>query len=239
LYLALQPAGGVSRDTILATFWGEVDLEQATDRLNTALSRLRTLLARALPDLPSDVVRLERDGICHLDATLVWSDAQEFLARREATRRQPPADAAATLEQVRELYRGEVFRQPAYAWLDEPGEDALTLRESFEETYALLSERLARLYTDLGQPAKAAPLYRELLRREPAIQQLAPALYRCYQALGDREGLLRAHQELDAALARNLRRAETTGEDGAAYRLAPATVAAYEQAFTALEARGA
>ncbi|MGI8916535.1 MAG: FtsK/SpoIIIE domain-containing protein [Chloroflexota bacterium] len=238
LYLALQPAAGVSRDTILATFWAEVEQEQANDRLNTALSRLRTLLARALPDLPSDVVRLERDGVCHLDAALVWSDAQEFLTRREAARRQPPAAAAATLEQARALYRGEVFRQPAYAWLDEPGEDALTLREFFEEAYAVLSERLARLYTDLGQPAKAAPLYRELLRREPAIQQLAPVLYRCYQALGDREELLRAHQELDAALARNRRRAEATGEDAAAYRLAPATVAAYEQAFAALEAHG-
>ncbi|MCX6021594.1 MAG: LysM peptidoglycan-binding domain-containing protein [Chloroflexi bacterium] len=59
-FLAVHPDGAVSRDKLLAAVWPDIDEKSAANRMRVAMGRLRGLLARQVPGLPSKVVRCAR-----------------------------------------------------------------------------------------------------------------------------------------------------------------------------------
>ena len=78
-------------------------------------------------------------------------------------------------------------------------------------------------------------LYRELLRAEPTLEDVARRLYRCYGQLGDRVSLVREHHRLQQALQEAYGRPEDGG-DPALTAPEPETVATFEEVLALLDA---
>jgi DNA-binding SARP family transcriptional activator len=212
LYLACQPAEGVSVDETVEALWPEDDeADNAPHRFRQLRYRLRQRL-NTLPGAP------ETDGIClengtlQLDPGLVHSDAQEFLTIARSARITPGPSAVPLCEQARALFTGDLLEGPdarRYGWVDERDSSGVTLREHFRRLFQQTSIKLAELYASAGDPA-AIELYEELTEIDPGDERLWLALFRLHAQRGDRPALIRADQRMRAALR------EMTGEpDGA------------------------
>jgi two-component SAPR family response regulator len=227
----------VSTEKLLAAVWPESDAERAASALGAALSRLRGVLAHQVPGLEGSLVRRDRVGrTCRLEGEVFTSDVHVFATLCREARRLPPAEAAAAYERARALYAGDLLRDQPYLWLHERDDDGLTLPERYRETYRLVTNELAGCYVQRGQPKKAVELYRELLKSEPTLEDVARRLYRCYGRLGDRVSLVREHHRLQQALVEAYGRPEDGG-DPALAAPEPETVAVFEEVLAALDAR--
>lgn len=202
-FLAAHPEGAVSREKICAAIWPDVDAERAGTRLRTALKRLRALLAEQVPNLWGDVVRSERDGIRRLDTTLVTSDVHRFVGLLRAATKLPKDQAKEALEQARKLYHGDLLSGRTarlYEWAEERDASGVTLREYYREEFYRATQRLARLHYADGHAGLGVPLYKELLKAEPTLEDVVRDLYRCYEQLGDLNSIIREDHHLRQAL---------------------------------------
>ncbi len=212
LYLACQPAEGVSLDQTVEALWPEDDeADNAPHRFRQLRYRLRQRL-NTVPGAP------ETDGIClengtlQLDPGLVHSDAQDFLTLARSARITPGPSAVPLCEQARALFTGDLLDGPdarRYGWVDERDSSGVTLREHFRRLFQQTSIKLAELYASAGDSA-AIELYEELTEVDPGDERLWLALFRLLAQRGDRPALIRADRRMRAALR------EMTGEpDGA------------------------
>ena len=74
------------------------------------------------------------------------------------------------------------------------------MREHYREDYYRETQRLARIYFEEGRADLAIPLYKDLLKAEPTLEDVVRELYRCYQQLGDLGCLIREDRHLRQAL---------------------------------------
>ncbi len=239
-FLACQPGMAASKEKLLTAVWPDIDEERAANRMRVAMARLRGLLARQVTGLTADVVRCERDGTCRLDPTLVWSDAAEFLALCRSATKLPSDEAKLALEQARTLYHGDLLSGRStrfYDWIDERGESGISPRDRYREEYCRATQRLARLYLQEGQPALAVPLYKNLLKAEPTLEDVARELYRCYQRLGDLSSLIREDRHLRQALREAYADPSDPNDDPEQYQPEPETVELFNRIRAELEAR--
>lgn len=197
--LATRPDGSMPKDQIIAALWPDTDIENATQSLHTAASRLRRSLRAQVPDLDDNVVGSGRDGTYRLDPALVWSDSQCFASLCARAPKLLREQAIAILHQARRLYRGELLADQSFKW---PAQRyaGVVLRAYYADMYRQATCRMARLLCEEGHPARAAALYKGLLKIEPTLEDVVRGLYRCYQQQGDLASLLRADQELRQAL---------------------------------------
>jgi two-component SAPR family response regulator len=235
-YLAAQPSEVVSTEKLLAAVWPDSDADRAGSAFGAALSRLRGVLLHQVPGLTGPLVLRDRVGrTCRLDGAALVSDVHAFAALCREGRRLPPEAAAAAYEQARALYGGDLLRDQPYPWLHERDDDGLTLPERYRETYRQITNDLAGLYVQSGAPERAVALYRELLRAEPTLEDVARRLYRCYGQLGDRVSLVREHHRLQQALQEAYGHPEDGG-DPALTAPEPETVATFEEVLALLDA---
>jgi DNA-binding SARP family transcriptional activator/LysM repeat protein len=233
-YLAVHTANGVPKADLLATFWPDLDNEQGGTNLRQGIWRLRTSLTDQVPGLSKEVVGLEH-GYCRLDSGLVWSDAQQFLALCEAVRQGVHLEQRmAMLEAARALCRRGLFTEPAYEWLDRR-QGGTSIRQDFHKQFAWVIVQLADCYVEAGETERAVPLYRQVLRAEPTLQDVARKLYHCYAALGDQPALMEEHQRLEEALARRRSQAERERKPADSYRIEAKTEVTYRNATTVLQ----
>jgi DNA-binding SARP family transcriptional activator len=202
LYLACQPAEGVSVDEAVEALWPE------DDEADNAPHRFRQLRYRLRQRLNSVTGAPETDGIClengtlRFDPGLVHSDAQEFLTLARSARITPGPNAVPLCEQARAVFTGDLLASPdarRYAWVDERDSSGVTLREHFRKLFQQTSIKLAELYAIAGDPA-AIELYEELTELDPGDERLWRALFRLHAERGDRPALMRADQRMRAAL---------------------------------------
>jgi DNA-binding SARP family transcriptional activator len=193
LYLACQPAEGVSRDQAVEALWPDDDVNDAAHRFRQLRYRLRRLLVDVPGAPPTDGVCLEH-GTMRLDPGITYSDAQEFLTLVRSVRVSPGPDVIKRLERARALYEGDLLAGPdarRYAWIHERDESGVTIREHFRRLFEQATLRLAELYTDAGTLEAAVALYRELTDMDPADERLWLALFRVDALRGDRIALVR------------------------------------------------
>jgi DNA-binding SARP family transcriptional activator len=237
-YLAARPDGCALREKLLNDLWPNVaDYAAASNRLDTNLVRLRKVLAHQVPEVTGDVVRADRGGVCRLDTAIVWSDVREFVALYQAAVAAPPTEAMALYERARALYQADLFSGSPYGWIHERDTDGVTLQEWYREMYLQATNELARLYRRAGQPERAVPLYRSLLRAEPTYEDVARSLYRCFEETGDRSALIREHRQLRQALRDAYARMDPADVRPEDREPEPETVRVYEEVFAALERR--
>jgi len=240
-FLAAQPTGAVAKEKILAAVWPDVDGERAGARLRTALTRLRALLAGQIPNLSGDVVRAERDGTRRLDTSLVTSDVHQFVLLLRTAAKLPPDEAKVALIEARKLYSGDLLSGRSagfYEWVEERDGSGVTLREHYREEFYRATQRLARLYYHEEQAALAVPLYKELLKAEPTLEDVVRELYRCYQYVGDLTSLIREDRHLRQALREAYADPDDPVSDPQDYQPEPETVALFSEIRRELEGRG-
>jgi DNA-binding SARP family transcriptional activator len=203
LYLACQPAEGVSSDEAVEALWPE---DEEPDNAPHRFRQLRYRLRRALANVPGAP---ETDGMCldrgtlRLDPGVVHSDAQEFLALVRSARINPGQNAVGLYERARELYMGDLLEGPdarRYAWVDERDDSGVTLREHFRRLFQQASTKLAELYAVSGESAASIEVYRELTELDPGDERLWRALFRLHAERGDRPSLLREEHRMREAL---------------------------------------
>jgi len=240
-FLAAQPTGAVAKEKILAAVWPDVDAERAGTRLRTALTRLRALLAGQVPNLSGDVVRAERDGTRRLNTSLVMSDVHQFVSLLRTAAKLPPDEAKTALIEARKLYSGDLLSGRSagfYEWVEERDGSGVTLREHYREEFYRATQRLARLYYHEEQAASAVPLYKELLKAEPTLEDVVRELYRCYQYVGDLTSLIREDRHLRQALREAYADPDDPVSDPQDYQPEPETVALFSEIRRELEGRG-
>jgi len=240
-FLAAQPTGAVAKEKILAAVWPDVDGERAGARLRTALTRLRALLAGQVPNLSGDVVRAERDGTRRLDTSLVTSDVHQFVLLLRTAAKLPSDEAKVALIEVRKLYSGDLLCGRSarfYEWVEERDGSGVTLREHYREEFYRATQRLARLYYQEEQAVLAVPLYKELLKAEPTLEDVVRELYRCYQYVGDLTSLIREDRHLRQALREAYADPDDPVSDLQDYQPEPETVGLFNEIRRELEGRG-
>jgi two-component SAPR family response regulator len=199
LYLACQPAEGVTRQAVMRALWRDKYLAE-----NDA-HRLRQLRYRLRRQLQQVTGAPDKDGICHerhllrLDPGLVRSGAQQFEALVRSARTNDTADMIERLQQARALYTDDLLQGCGvrrYAWINERDGSGVTLREHFRRLLHKASERLADLYAEAGDLSAAIDLYRELTEVDPAHDRLWLALFRLHARRGDRNALIAEQRRL-------------------------------------------
>jgi DNA-binding SARP family transcriptional activator len=205
LYLACQPAEGISSEDAVEALWPEgEDAERAAHRFRQLRYKLRQMLA-AVPGAPaSDGICLERRGTLHLDPGIVQSDAQEFLELvRLARVNLDPSSAVPQLERARALYLADLLEGPdarRYAWLDEREGSGVTLREHFRRLFLQASAKLGELYAAAGDVQSAVEVLREISEIDPGDERLWRSLFRLHAERGDRPALIREELRMREAL---------------------------------------
>jgi two-component SAPR family response regulator len=203
LYLAAQPAEGVStRDAVEALWPDDESADDPPHRFRQLRYRLRRMLAEVSASRETDGICLER-GVLKLDPAVVHSDAQEFLWLVRPARITPGAEAIEPLERARSLYQGDLLAGPdarRYAWVDERGPSGVTVREHFRRLFQQASVRLAELYATGEDTDAALDLYRELSEIDPGDERLWRALFRLHAERGDRLALVREERRMREAL---------------------------------------
>jgi len=240
-FLAAQPTGAVAKEKILAAVWPDVDAERAGARLRTALTRLRALLAGQVPNLSGDVVRAERDGTRRLDTSLVTSDVHQFVLLLRTAAKLLPDEAKVALIEARKLYTGDLLSGHSarfHEWVEERDGSGVTLREHYREEFYRATQRLARLYYQEEQATLAVPLYKELLKAEPTLEDVVRELYRCYQYVGDPTSLIREDRHLRQALREAYADPDDPVSDPQDYQPEPETIAVFSEIRRELEGRG-
>jgi len=241
-FLAAQPDGVVSREKLLVALWPDIHPDQATNRLNIAVSRLRAILAHQVPGLTGDVVRADRTGVRALDSTVVGSDVHRFVALCRSASALPSGQAQAALIEARTLYRGDIFAgrgSQLFEWVDERDESGLSLREQYREEYRQATLRLAHLYCRDGQVGRAVPLYKSLLKAEPTLEDVVRELFRCYQQLGDLGALLREERHFREVLREAYAEPDNPRDDPEEFPPDQETIALFETIRAELEAKAA
>jgi len=203
LYLASQPAEGVSTEDAVEALWPEdEEASDAAHRFRQLRYRLRHQLAPVAGAPATDGICLDR-GTLRLDAAVVYSDAHEFLGLVRSARISPGPAAIPHLERARELYQGDLLEGPdarRYAWVDERDDSGVTLREHFRRLFEQATTRLAEMYAISGDLAASIDLNRELTEIDPADERLWRALFRLHADRGDRLALVREEHRMRAAL---------------------------------------
>jgi DNA-binding SARP family transcriptional activator/Flp pilus assembly protein TadD len=174
-YLALAtPRGPRRRDSLLATFWPELDTERARNALSQAVHFIRRSIG-------AEVLLAHNGDELSLAPSAVWCDAVAF----------EDALAAGRTSEALDLYRGELLdgfhvgHAPAFEeWL-ESERSRLSLR------YVQAVETVAEERARAGDAAGALALWRRLAIRDPLNDRIALRYLRSLVATGDRAGALR------------------------------------------------
>lgn len=174
------------RDTLLATFWPDMD----DDRARAALRRTLTFLRAHVGDA---VIRTRGDEVS-VGADALWCD---LTACDAALRDGRPAEAV-------ELYRGEVLAglhvpsAPEFQhWLD-------GMRERFRRETSEAAARLAAAAEQAGRLPEAAAWRRRALEIRPDDEAGLRRLLALLDRLGDRAGAVRAYDDFARRLAADL-----------------------------------
>jgi DNA-binding SARP family transcriptional activator len=179
VFLAVHP-DGASREALVAALWSDAVSENATNAMNTALSRLRRSVSVATGGALSDIVVVGEDRY-RLDPAVVDVDFWRFdaavAARRAATSDQQRVDA---YRAIVDSYGGPLADGMSTEWIE-------TAREGIRRDAIDAVARLARaLVADDPQQTL------DLLEIARAFDPHNEALYRDIMRLQERLGLLDA-----------------------------------------------
>ena len=176
--LVATKGGFQRRDSLLATFWPELDAERARDALNTALRFLRKTLG-------NDVVVSRGDEEVGVAPGACWTDSGAFEA----------ALAEGRAAEAVDLYRGDFLH--GFHVSEAPG---------FEDWSSIERDRLRdlavaalRTLTDAAVNASDGPLALVWARRALALlphdERVARRLIEVLHGIGDAPGALRVYEE--------------------------------------------
>jgi DNA-binding SARP family transcriptional activator/nucleoid-associated protein YgaU len=192
-YLALH--GSTDGDRLAEALWATSPGTGAhRKRLGNAIGECRRILE-------SNHLPPAADGRYELGPA-VLTDTELWDQRVKAAASQPPDVAAEILHGAIALVRGPVFayrntNQDSYAWIDIENLVAI-----WEKKITSVTQHLAELYLDLGQPERAIAVAEQILRAVPTDTAVTETLMRAHAANSDLRSLKRVYQAHVNALER-------------------------------------
>jgi ATP/maltotriose-dependent transcriptional regulator MalT/DNA-binding SARP family transcriptional activator len=187
-FLATRPGAGAGREELLQALFGERRDESARAYLRQAVHRLREALG--------DSVLQADDGRVTIASEFGVMSESVSLERRlaEAARLQGEDRLRATLEAVAIYDRGEYLPGARAEWADER-------QQRLAELVTEARYHAAVLALGAGRHGQARQLVDDVLRADPLREAAWRLAMRVAQALGDDDGVLRAYQGCEGALA--------------------------------------
>jgi DNA-binding SARP family transcriptional activator len=176
VYLALHRYG-CRREVLTAALWPDAPGDRPYNSFHATLSQLRRGLRTATGNEIANIT-VNEDGHYGLDQSVItvdlWQLQDALAARRQAT---TPAETAATLRRVVDLYQGDLAERIATDWIDGPRE-ALR-RDALDALSALIrvlgGDDPQQTLTLLEQARELDPyneaIYRDLMRSQSRLGQ--------------------------------------------------------------------
>lgn len=182
----------VPAERIMDSIWPELEPDRARRTLATHLSAVRRALE--LPGLFQRVGDAYRLGSPE-EVSLDMVDYEEAAATAlESLKSNDKAASLTLLEKAESLYRGDFLEEDLYEEFVE--HRRVQLRQLQERVL----ETLADVHLQQHHYEQAIQRYRRLLASQDPMEQVFPKLFRCYEALGDRQGIRKEFETLRARL---------------------------------------
>ncbi|MFN8611107.1 MAG: BTAD domain-containing putative transcriptional regulator [Vulcanimicrobiota bacterium] len=182
----------VPAERIMDSIWPELEPDRARRTLATHLSAIRRALELThLFQRVGDAYRLGNPD----EVTLDMVDFEEAAtAGLESLKANDKVVSLSLLEKAESLYRGDFLEEDLYEEFVE--HRRLHLRRLHERVL----ESLADVHLQQHHYEQAIQRYRRLLASQEPMEQVFPKLFRCYEALGDRQGIRKEFETLRARL---------------------------------------
>ena len=186
----------IATDRILEGFWPDLDPERGRHNLATHLSTIRRNLGtQVLFPRNGEGYRLCNNGDVHVD---VLEFERYCRLAAELTRNGEQAEAVAAMMSAEQCYRGDFLEEDLYEdWIDWRRRE---LREQYDEVLEMLGDHFSRM----GEKEQALMRYRKLLDPKEPQERIFHKVFRCYEALGDRQGARKEYETFRARLKESL-----------------------------------
>lgn len=195
-FIASRPHRRAPKDTIVDTFWRDIDLKVIEKNFHPTMSHIRKALNSNQP-LKQNFLGY-RDGEYQLNPEFSYQiDIEEFdrlISDGETARRERDFDRCIQFyEQAVALYRGE-FMQGSYdAWVEEQ-------RSYYREQYLRMLESLAAVAEKKQEFVQAMSLAQKILRDDPFREDIHCLIMRAQAALGNRVAVKEQYETLRGLL---------------------------------------
>lgn len=195
-FIASRPHRRAPKDTIVDTFWRDIDLKVIEKNFHPTMSHVRKALNSNQP-LKQNFLGY-RDGEYQLNPEFSYQiDIEEFdrlISDGETARRERDFDRCIQFyERAVALYRGE-FMQGSYdAWVEEQ-------RSYYREQYLRMLESLAAVAEKKQEFVQAMALAQKILRDDPFREDIHCLIMRAQAALGNRVAVKEQYQTLRGLL---------------------------------------
>ena len=198
-FLVAHHPVAVRREVIAEALWEGYDWDASLRHtLSNAATTLRTTLrtaAVAAPDELQPLVAARRQ--LQLPPALFALDVDAFDAALRHAAGLPDPEALGEYERALGLYAGEFLEGEGFTWLDSHRIKHRQRLWDAARTAAAIAERM-------GDPARAEPLHRTVLKQEPTDEDAARGLMRCLARSGDVAGVRETFTALSEAWVREL-----------------------------------
>jgi LuxR family maltose regulon positive regulatory protein len=190
----------VPRDRVLEALWSEVSPESSSGSFHTALYKLRQMLRTS--GIQRKFVKSRKGEYC-LERELFWIDASEFTtlvaqcSRHQHESVESCEPCIERLQKAVDLYAGDYLHNLYYDW-------ALDQQRHLQKMYLKVLGVLARYDASRDDYGKAIERCRQMLDKDPLLEDVHRQAMRYYSYLGDRNGMMRQYRWLEKALADEL-----------------------------------
>jgi LuxR family maltose regulon positive regulatory protein len=199
-FIASRPHRRAPKDSIIDTFWRDIDLQTIEKNFHPTMSHIRKALNSKQPLKQNFLVY--RDGEYQLNSEFSYRiDTEQFdrfIADAETARRERNFDQCISLyEEAIALYRGE-FMQGSYDdWVEQQ-------RGYYQEQYLRMLESLAAVAEKKQEFMRAMDLAQRILRDDPFREDIHCLVMRAQAALGNRVAVKEQYEALRALLQKEL-----------------------------------
>ncbi len=195
-YLLSSPGRRRSRDQVMDTLWPNLDVEYATNRLNSTVHQLRQLLEPALHrPANSHLLRVEPDILLLADASAIWVDIDVFgLLTTKAHTSDDQLFVEKLLEEAKTLYAGDFLHgERASEWV-------LAQREVYQRIWIGLLLELADRRMTSNDLSSALASLNPILAAEPTNESAVRRIMLILTLLQRRTEALQLYHQLVSLL---------------------------------------
>lgn len=196
-YLAYKYGQKIPRDKLMGQFWPEVHQESARNSLNVAVCHIRRHFQGSIH--PQDKIIVHQGGSYRLNPDwVIQTDVQKFehylQLGRKMDQQEDIQGAISAYRKAIQYYRGDFMEEFPYEdWV-------YHIREYFRENYMRALDRLGHLYLENRETTQALFLFKEMVRRDPALENAHRSLMWCYAQEGHRDRAVRQFRKCEAIL---------------------------------------
>jgi DNA-binding SARP family transcriptional activator len=188
-YLITHREHPIAKEVLMDIFWPDANPNAARNNLNVAIYGLRKSLRKVRPDFSH--ILYQSDHYLINPKLRIWIDFEEFLNRiRTAQKLEQRGDLVEAIREYRNaevLYQGDLLEEDRYEeWL-------LLQRQSLQDNYLSLLDRLSRYDLDQENIDACITSCKKILAIDPCRENAHRCLMICYDQQGQPNLALRQY----------------------------------------------